>query len=41
MLFAMLQCKCLDPKYKADNSCPGSCGAPAYKGDGNCDDNNK
>ena len=21
-------------------SCPGKCGAPQYKGDGNCDDNN-
>merc|ERR1712210_240999 len=27
------QCKCVDPASKA-------CGAPAYKGDGNCDDNN-
>jgi hypothetical protein len=28
-------CKCLDPDYKAP-----ACGAPAYKGDGNCDDEN-
>jgi len=34
------QCKCLDPKYKADSSCPGTCGLPSYKGDGNCDDEN-
>merc|ERR1712185_787576 len=33
-------CKCLDPNYKEDSSCPGSCGAASYKGDGNCDDNN-
>ena len=38
---SVLQCKCLDPDYKAGSSCTGSCGAPGYKGDGNCDDNNK
>ena len=33
-----LQCKCIDP----DNQGPAgpTCGAPSYKGDGNCDDNN-
>merc|ERR1711937_342611 len=29
-------CKCLDPKA----GCKGTCGAKAYAGDGNCDDNN-
>jgi len=28
-------CKCLDPNYKKP-----ACGSPAYKGDGNCDDDN-
>merc|ERR1712224_1009510 len=30
------QCKCIDPGAK----CDGSCGAPKFKGDGVCDDNN-
>merc|ERR1712037_354060 len=35
------ECKCLDPKFKKqDSSCAGSCGNPSYKGDGNCDDEN-
>jgi len=33
------ECKCKDPKYKP-GACPGKCGLPAYKGDGNCDDEN-
>ena len=35
------QCKCLDPKGTGSSGCTGKCGAPAYKGDGNCDDENK
>merc|ERR1712054_204821 len=31
-------CKCLDPKFK--NTAKPTCGAPKYKGDGNCDDEN-
>merc|ERR1712151_824684 len=34
------ECKCIDPSYKQDSSCTGTCGVPAYKGDGNCDDEN-
>merc|ERR1712167_536735 len=36
------QCKCLDPKYKNQNTpkCDGSCKFTNYKGDGNCDDEN-
>merc|ERR1712019_298281 len=30
---------CKDPKYKP-GACPGTCGQPNYKGDGNCDDDN-
>ena len=30
------ECKCKDPE-----GCKGTCGAAKYKGDGNCDDNNK
>merc|ERR1711988_1114653 len=34
-------CKCVDPKNQATGgACPGSCGSPTYKGDGNCDDDN-
>merc|ERR1712113_1012995 len=32
------ECKCKDPLYKPATN--GSCGAPEYKGDGNCDDEN-
>merc|ERR1712032_639421 len=32
------QCKCLDPNPKPPT--PAGCGSKAYKGDGNCDDNN-
>ena len=39
--FSMLQCECKDPAYQSDNKCPGSCGQSNYKGDGNCDDENK
>merc|ERR1712210_181229 len=31
-------CSCVDPKQK--KKCNGKCGAKAYVGDGNCDDNN-
>ena len=31
-----MQCKCIDPK----NQGKSTCGAPKYKGDGNCDDEN-
>merc|ERR1712037_638165 len=34
------QCKCLDPKNKDDANCKGHCKYAAYKGDGNCDDEN-
>jgi len=36
------ECKCKDPKNQggADPNCKGSCGNGAYKGDGNCDDEN-
>merc|ERR1711879_102684 len=34
------QCKCLDPDGQGDPNCPGKCGSPTYKGDGNCDDDN-
>ena len=34
------QCKCLDPNYKPPVTKPAACGAPDYKGDGQCDDNN-
>jgi len=33
-------CKCLDPNYKPPVTKPADCGAPDYKGDGQCDDNN-
>merc|ERR1712224_136439 len=33
------ECKCKDPNFKP-SKCPGKCGAPQYKGDGNCDDEN-
>ena len=36
-----MQCACLDPSYNSDSSCTGSCEFPKYKGDGNCDDENK
>ena len=38
------QCKCLDPKNQPNANCDKSknkCGAAKYKGDGNCDDENK
>merc|ERR1712032_1002105 len=34
------QCKCIDPKNKDDANCKGHCKYAAYKGDGNCDDEN-
>ena len=36
---SMNQCKCKDPNYKG-GATGGTCGSPAYKGDGNCDDDN-
>merc|ERR1712003_534125 len=33
------ECKCKDPNYKPGSG-GGGCGAPKYKGDGNCDDEN-
>merc|ERR1712222_9368 len=33
------ECKCKDPDFHP-SKCPGKCGAPQYKGDGNCDDEN-
>merc|ERR1719237_1069383 len=33
------ECKCKDPNFKP-SKCPGKCGAPQYKGDGICDDEN-
>ena len=35
------QCKCLDPKNQAGANCKGTCKYKSYKGDGNCDDENK
>merc|ERR1712100_589543 len=34
------ECKCKDPNPKAPAPGAPKCGAKAYKGDGNCDDNN-
>ena len=34
-------CQCLDPDNKSDSNCKGVCQFPNYKGDGNCDDENK
>ena len=36
--WTVLQCKCIDPKNLGEPVV--SCGDPAYKGDGNCDDTN-
>ena len=34
-------CKCLDPDNQSDSNCIGTCKFPNFKGDSNCDDENK